>query len=125
MAKRIESAIKTELDKKNLSQQPPADILINYYMSSITTESPGSRGAIGIGGGGSNVGIGVSLDLPIGGNKVHQLEQLTIDFISPTTGELLWRGVNSFKQSAKSPEKNQQRVQKTVESILANYPPKK
>lgn len=125
MATRIEAAINAELEKKNLSKQPAADIIVNYYMESITTESPGSRGAIGIGGGGSNVGIGVSLNLPIGGNKVHQLEQLTIDFLSPSTGELLWRGVNNFKQSAKSPEKNQQRIQKTVESILANYPPKK
>lgn len=58
--------------------------------------------------------------------RIRQYDEsrLTIDIHGADTGELLWRGVGTFRwKSYKTPEAAFEDVQKTVDKILWQFPP--
>lgn len=125
----LSGRLKTALDQRLSAQFSPVadkpDFLVRYYVKKVekvVDDRP--RAGIGIGGFGSNVGGGISLSLPLGGNKFDQQAQIIVDFIDPASQQLLWRGNTVVDLSSSDPEANTQQVQKAVNEILKNYPPR-
>ena len=91
--------------------------------------------AVGHTGGGFSVGlgrysgrssVGVSVGVPIGGRVVEE-GTLVIDLIDASNNSMVWQGVGSQRLSsgAPDPEQAREKIQMTVNEILANYPPGK
>ena len=57
--------------------------------------------------------------------KEYKSGTLIIDFISPKTNQLVWRGMGSKKiPKSTNPEKMDKLVNQVVMNILKNFPPK-
>lgn len=55
----------------------------------------------------------------------YELGTLLVDFISPRTSSVIWRGkAQSRLYELKSPEERQARIQSAVDELLAQFPPK-
>lgn len=102
----------------------PPDFLVRYFVrpvKKLVDDRP--QAGIGIGSFGGNVGGGISLNFPLGGNKFDQKAEIIIDFLAPSDKRLLWRGSQEVALSSSEPEANTQQVQKAVSEILRKFPP--
>ncbi len=79
---------------------------------------------VGVGGGGRNVGGGISIGLPIG--QTNMSRQISIDFVSEKSKGLFWQAVSEsgFNPNA-TPEKREERLIAIVEKVFRKYPPKR
>ncbi len=101
-----------------------ADMLVHYNVKqTVQTQEPKSRGGIGVGSGGGGTAFGLSLSIPLGGDRTVQEVEVLIDFISPQDQKVKWRGTNHFKLQGETPEKITEIVNKAVGEILDRYPP--
>ena len=77
---------------------------------------------VGIGGGGRNVGGGISVGIPVGSSGLSR--QLVFDFIDADKG-LFWQAVaeSSYNPNS-SPEKREANLRAIITKVLAGYPPK-
>lgn len=127
IAKRIENAITHEM---NLKGQPivnqGADAYITYHIASVQKirSSPVTT-SIGFGtgiSGGLYTGFGFQ-----SGNNVEPYDegQLVVDILS-LKGQLLWRGTSTTPlEEHSTPEETTKLINKIVQKLLAQYPPKK
>ncbi|OEK07949.1 hypothetical protein A8C32_15910 [Flavivirga aquatica] len=77
---------------------------------------------IGLGGGGRNIGGGISIGLPIGQANINR--QITIDFVDENKKQLFWQAVSESSFNPKSaPEKREERLKAIVDKVLIEYPP--
>jgi hypothetical protein len=128
----LSGRVKTALDN-SLSNQfnvakpnETADFLVRYYVKpveKVVDDRP--KLGIGVGGFGGNVGGGISLGIPLGGNDLDQQAQIVVDFVHPTSGQLLWRGSKVVALSSSKPDLNSQQVQRGVDEIIREFPPKR
>lgn len=127
LAKRVRNSIEAELQQRRFTEAAGnADFLVRYYVSSTAEVSePRSRGSIGLGSFGGSVGMGVSLGIPLGGNRVTQKVQILIDFLDPATQALTWRGSEIVTLSGDDPAKVTEQVRGAVKAILGQFPPAK
>jgi hypothetical protein len=98
----------------------------SYFINIISEKTPVVRNNIGfgIGGGGRNGGVGISTNTQFGGAQVD--ETITIDFVDASNNKLFWQGVRKVRVKERmKPEDRVLLVEKVVNQILANYPPKK
>ncbi|MFZ0490565.1 MAG: DUF4136 domain-containing protein [Salegentibacter sp.] len=120
LLKSLDSAMK----KKGFSNAPEdAGLYVNVYTEQFREENP-SRLGVGVGGGGRNVGVGVSGGIPLGGTD--QFLRITFDFIDAEKDSLVWKAIveTPFDLNA-SPEQRQAIFDKVVQKALEGYPPKK
>jgi hypothetical protein len=125
---RIVSAIETQLAAKGFTKaEANPDVFVVYHMAfdkekDISTFSSGygGYGPYGWGWGGG-----------MGGTSTTQVRDilvgtLVIDIADAKKGQLVWRGmgVKEVNTQAK-PEKRDKSINKAVEKIFKNYPPKK
>ena len=120
--KRLLDALDVKLTAKGLSLSDTPDFFIDIK----TIEYQGSQRqtvGVGVGGGGRNVGGGVSIGLPIGQNNVNR--QITFDFVDENKKQLFWQAVSesSFNPNA-TPEKREERLNAIAEKVLQKFPPK-
>ncbi|NRB58361.1 MAG: DUF4136 domain-containing protein [Winogradskyella sp.] len=121
--KRIVRAIDDKLATMGLSRSENPDFYIDIQSEEIQNRSNSNIG-VGAGGTGGNVGGGVSIGFPIGGNQ--NTRQIKIDFVDKQQNEkLFWQAVSesTYRQNA-SPEKREEAFVKLVEKIFSQYPPK-
>jgi uncharacterized protein DUF4136 len=119
--KRLLAAIDTNLQSKGLTLSETPDFFINVQSSEFQ-ESQRNTVGVGLGGGGHNVGGGLSLGIPIGQSNINR--QIIIDFIDENKGGLFWQAVTESSYNPKaSPEKRELSLNNIVEKVLANYPP--
>ena len=98
------------------------DFIINFFAKETMAES-GSTIGIGVGGGGRNVGGGISGGIPIGGTVIHQ--ELTIDFIDSAQDRLIWQAEATGKFKLKSsPDQKRNYYLKVLEKVMKGFPPK-
>ncbi|AUC86433.1 hypothetical protein CW731_14605 [Polaribacter sp. ALD11] len=117
--KRITNSILQNLKNTGFEQHVTPDFFI--YFDTKTVENL-NRNTIGIGVG--NGGIGVSGGIPIGSKKIN--EKLIIKFIEAKTNELFWEGsLNTAVKENRIPEKRKLHLEKVVQQILVEFPPKK
>ena len=54
----------------------------------------------------------------------YDLGTLMIDFITPTTNSVIWRGTAQSRiQELKTPQEREQRIQEVVDEVLDKFPP--
>ncbi len=128
LAERVKEAVLAQLANSPLkpaNKQHPADVLVRYYVaSSAKSQTSNSRGSVGLGGGGGGSFMGVSLSVPLGGDKVIKEVQVIVDMLSPDDQQFKWRGSMNFKIDNESPEQINHLVNAVVADIFQNYPPK-
>ena len=107
------------LQKSFIKAESP-QLLINFYAKETLSLSRNTLG-ISIGGGGGNVGIGVSGGIPIGGNAIEQ--QFTLDFIDAQKDALIWQGeaVSSYKEKI-TPQQKEDYYFSLLQKLLKKYP---
>lgn len=124
LTERARQAISKAMPLQKSTSEETADVLLRFQLNSVTqTEEPKTRGGIGLGSAGGSTGVGISLSLPLGKEKVVKRVQLVIDFLNPDNQRLLWRGTNQINIGEDSPEEISQKINAAVSEILARYPP--
>ena len=126
---RLIAAIETQLAAKGFTKSDAApDVYVVYHVAfdkqkDISTYSSGYGGGYGAYGWGYGGGWG-------GGTSTTQVRDiligtLVIDLADAKAGKLVWRGmgVKEVDTQAK-PEKRDKSINKAVEKIFKNYPPK-
>ncbi len=119
---RIQKAIETALPAKGYPQvtSGPSDFTVSYHIAiqrkldahTIYRGYGPYRGWYGAGGTQSVI-------------DDYELGTLLVDFISPKTNTVIWRGkAQSRLYEIKSPQERQERVQAAVDELLAQFPPK-
>lgn len=121
--KRLLDALDAKMAVKGFHLSDTPDFFIDIKSSEYQEVQRNSVG-VGLGGGGRNVGGGISIGIPVGQANVNR--QITIDFVDETKKQLFWQAVSesSFNPNA-TPEKREERLNAIVDKILTNYPPKK
>jgi hypothetical protein len=121
--KRIRHAVENHLAGRNISPasgQP--DLYLTYHL--VIEQKIQSDTYY------STVGVGSYYHPWYGGmgteTRIWQYDEsrLTIDIHSADTGELMWRGVGTYRlRTHKTPEEAAAAAQKTVDKILSQFPP--
>ncbi|MCL6295657.1 DUF4136 domain-containing protein [Jejuia spongiicola] len=121
--KRFLDALDAKMQAKGFSLVEKPDFFIDIKSSEFQAAQRNTVG-VGVGGGGRNVGGGVSIGIPIGQANVNR--QIIIDFVDENGKGLFWQAVSesSFNPNA-SPENREVRLNAIIDKILINYPPKK
>lgn len=121
--KRFLDAIDLKMKEKGFAISENPDFLIDIKSSEFKEVQRHNVG-IGLGGGGGHMGGGVSIGIPVGQANVNR--QITIDFVDEKGNGLFWQAVSEsvFTPNA-TPEKREAQLQKVVEKVLAQFPPKK
>ena len=123
MDMRIVAAIKTELEKKNLSPSTTPDLFVTYHVSiekqkDITAYSMGG-GPYGWGWGG---GWGGQTDVRV--NEIP-IGTLVVDMVDAKKNLMVWRGMGTKEINTNaSAEKRDKSVNEAVEKMFKHYPPK-
>lgn len=120
--KRFLDAVDAQMAAKGFLVSNTPDFLIDIKSSEFQA-SPRQNVGVGIGGGGVNIGGGITIGLPIGQPNLNR--QIIIDFVDDKGSGLFWQAVSEsgFKQN-ESPEKREARLNTIAEKILVEYPPK-
>jgi len=124
IAKRIQTAILTELKRKGINSRTPglADAYVTYHYSTerVLQSEPFSN-SVGLGVFGQHGGLMFQTQPDLYENKEGKL---IIDIIS-RKGQLLWRGIgSSLLTEQNTPQATTEQVNEVVASILSQYPPK-
>ena len=102
-----------------------ADFIVRYYIGEAAdTISRSPRIGIGLGSFTGNVGIGTSVGLPLGKDKVIRNIQIIIDLLSPEDKKLSWRGSLVVELDDQDPKANVIIIDKAVNEIWSQFPPK-
>jgi uncharacterized protein DUF4136 len=118
---RIQSAIASALAAKGITQATSGkpDVFVAYHIAlqqkldahTIYTGYGPYRGYYGVGGAETIV-------------DSYDLGTLLIDFVSPESNTVIWRGSGQSRiQELKTPEERQARIQDAVDRILGQFPP--
>lgn len=120
--KRLLRAIDSTLRGKGflLSEEP--EFLIGIVSSSFQAPRNNTVG-VGIGGGGRNVGGGMSIGLPVGTTNIKR--EIQFDFVDSQKDELFWQAVTeSTLRENSSPQEREEKLRALVVKAFEKYPPK-
>ena len=121
--KRLLNAIDAKMETKGFSISETPDFFIDIKSEEYQAPQRQSMG-VGLGGGGRNVGGGISIGLPIGQANVNR--QITIDFVDENKKQLFWQAISESSFNPKgTPEKRETRLIAIVEKVLSGYPSEK
>jgi len=116
MDQRIIAAIDAQLSAKGLQKLESGGDLLVTYSAGIRRETS----AVATGMGGWRMGGGMARVDPVVENK----GTLVVDLSSGQNKNLIWRGVAADTLSD-NPDKNTKKIDKAVDKLFKNYPPKK
>lgn len=121
--KRLLDALDTQMQAKGFTLSETPDFFVNVVSSEYEASNRNTVG-VGVGGGGRNVGGGISIGLPIGQPKMNR--EIVFEFIDENSIGLFWQAVSEsgFSPNA-SPEKREMRLNKIVTKVLSGFPPEK
>ena len=130
-ASRITSAVDTQLTAKGLTKTDgdKADLYIGYQTAvgtekQFTSYNTGWGYGPGWGGGWYGYG-GMSTSTTYGSTSTVYIGQLDLSMYDPASKQLVWRGVATKTLDPKAkPEKKDKNVNKAVQKLLKNFPPK-
>lgn len=120
--KRFLDALDTKMKIKGFSLAEKPDFFIDIKSSEFQAAQRNTVG-VGLGGGGRNVGGGVSIGIPVGQSGVNR--KITIDFVDENGKGLFWQAVSesSYNPNA-SPENREARLNAILDKVFVSYPPK-
>lgn len=121
--KRLNNILISELKARGFVK---SDETADFYINIKSTEYEEARGntvGVGLGGGGRNVGGGISIGLPIGRSKMNR--QIIFDFVDPDNNQLFWQAVtqSDFNPNG-TPNEREASLKSIVVKVLKGYPPK-
>ncbi|NMH87751.1 DUF4136 domain-containing protein [Flavivirga algicola] len=120
--KRLLNAIDAKMTTKGFSLSDNPDFFIDIKSSEFQ-EAQRSTVGVGLGGGGRNVGGGISIGLPVGQSHVNR--QIIIDFVDEKKKQLFWQAVSESNYNPNAiPGEREERLNAIVEKVLLEYPPK-
>ncbi|WP_296384622.1 DUF4136 domain-containing protein [Winogradskyella sp.] len=121
--KRLLKAIDAQLNTMGFTRSDNPNFYIDIQSQDIQNRNSPNVG-VGVGGSGRNVGGGISVGLPLGGNQ--STREIVIEFVDDTKGGMFWQAVSesTYRPNA-SPEKREEKFKALVEKIFTAYPPKK
>ena len=121
--KRFLNVLDQALKSKGLTLSETPDFYINVTSSEFQENRRNTVG-VGVGGGGRNVGGGISVGIPIGNQQINR--QIVLDFVDENGIGLFWQAVSEATYNEKaSPEKREARLKAIADKILEGFPPKK
>lgn len=120
---RLLDALDANLKVKGFGLSDSPDFFIDIKSSEYQEVQRNTVG-VGLGGGGRNVGGGISIGIPVGQGNVNR--QITIDFVDENKKQLFWQAVSesSFNPN-EVPEKREAHINAIIEKVLSKYPPKR
>lgn len=120
--KRLLDVLDNQMQAKGFIISETPDFFVNVVSSEYEANNRNTVG-VGVGGGGRNVGGGISIGLPIGQPKMNR--EIVFEFIDEDGIGLFWQAVSEsgFNPNA-SPEKREAKLNNIVAKVLAGYPPK-
>ncbi len=121
--RRLLRALDSVLQLKGIQFSEEPDFLINVESREFQLPPNNSVG-IGVGGGGRNVGGGVTVGLPIGSSNRER--EIIFDFIDTQKDALFWQAISSsnYRENA-SPATREKILIDLVTKVMLKYPPKK
>ncbi|WP_179339960.1 DUF4136 domain-containing protein [Winogradskyella ludwigii] len=119
--KRLIKALDAQLNLMGLTRSENPDFFIDIQSQDIQNRSNSNVG-VGVGGTGGNIGGGISVGLPLGGNK--NTREISIEFVDDTKTGMFWQAVSESTYSPNaSPEKREEKFKVLIEKVLSSYPP--
>ena len=82
-----------------------------------------SNVGVGIGGTGRNVGGGISVGIPVGGNTIQT--EMSIEFVDDSKNGVFWQAFTTISNIGNTPDKREETFNAIVEKIFSKYPPEK
>jgi len=121
--KRLLKVIDTKLKTMGLTRSESPDFYIDIQSQDVQNRNSPNVG-VGVGGTGRNVGGGISVGLPLGGNQ--HTREIVIDFVDDNKGGMFWQALSesTYRPNA-SPVKREANFAKLIEKVFSGYPPKK
>ncbi|WP_372945624.1 DUF4136 domain-containing protein [Muriicola sp.] len=121
--RRLLSSLDSVLLSKGFSSSEEPDFLINIESRELRLPRNSSVG-VGLGGGGRNMGGGVSIGVPIGRSDLER--EVLFDFIDSQRDALFWQAVCSgnFRENA-TPLSREREMREIAVKVMSKYPPKK
>lgn len=126
---RIETAITRSLQAKGYEEtsESAPDFRVGYL---VTVEKKLGSGGVsttfGFGRYSGGSGVGVTIGGPSTPPREYEEGTLFIDMKNPESGDLLWQGYSTNRLGqATTPDQSEQMISRTVNEILANFPPGK
>jgi hypothetical protein len=120
--KRLLDCLDEEMKLNGLILQEHPDFFIDIKSSEFHAAQRSTVG-VGVGGGGRNVGGGVSIGIPVGQSDVNR--QITFEFVDKDGIGLFWQAISESSYNPKaSPEKREAKLNAIVKKVLTKYPPK-
>lgn len=119
--KRLLDAVDAEMKAKGIQLTGEPDFFINIESNSFQKPRNNSVG-VGLGGGGRNVGGGLSVGIPVGGPKIER--QIRFDFVDNENDRLFWQAESQspFKENV-SPEARDENLRNLAAKVFEKYPP--
>ncbi len=114
----LDSTLKTR--GYRLVEEP--DFFINI-LSNEFQSAPNSSVGVGIGGGGRNVGGGISVGLPVGNPGIQR--SIQFDFVDAQRDALFWQATaeSGYRENA-SPSVRESNLRALVKKVFSKFPPK-
>ncbi|WP_350290997.1 DUF4136 domain-containing protein [uncultured Croceitalea sp.] len=119
--KRLLDILDSTLQAKGylLSEEP--EFLINIK-SFVFQSNSGNNVGVGVGGGGRNVGGGLSIGIPVGNSGIQR--QILFDFVDANKNSLFWQADTQigFRDNA-APIDREEQLKRVVAKAFSKYPP--
>ena len=121
--KRLVRILDSTLQSKGYLLAEEPDFFINI-LSSEYRAAPNNSVGVGLGGGGRNVGGGVSIGLPLGNSGIQR--QIQFDFVDAQKDALFWQATSEsgYRENA-SPSVREERLRAVVKKVFSKFPPEK
>lgn len=120
---RLQLAIQQELGEKGMQYNENSAVRIKIKPEEYTSKSNDSYVGVNVGSGGYRFGSNISVGIPIQSKKLNQNYKVSI---YNAKNQLVWDSRLDIQMPANaSPETMENNIQKGVQKLFKNYPPKK
>ena len=120
--KRLLNALDSTLKARGYRLAEEPELFINI-ISNEYRSAPNNNVGVGLGGGGRNVGGGISVGLPLGGPNMQR--SIQIDLVDAQRDALVWQaGAESGLRENASPSVREDKLRAVVKKVFSKFPPK-
>ena len=119
--KRLLNALDSTLKARGYRLAEEPELFINI-ISNEYRSAPNNNVGVGLGGGGRNVGGGISVGLPLGGPNMQR--SIQIDLVDAQRDALVWQAVESGLRENASPSVREDKLRAVVKKVFSKFPPK-
>ena len=117
---RLMNAIDVKLQSMGFAKSEAPSFNIDIKSAQVDASNANNVG-VGIGGTGRNVGGGISIGIPVGGNRT--LTEVSIEFVDDSKNGVFWQAFSSLSNIGNTPEKREQSFNQLIEKVFSKYPP--